>query len=104
MTLDKFPLINYGLTDIESFLDKRIHKPSSLKRTINPKESNAFYVVILSPTTEGASGILRTGLSPKGQNIFYRIKLLESNKTFREIYDKEIYCGSINLKNLKFRK
>ena len=84
MTLDKFPLINYGLKDIESFLDKRIHKPSSLKRTINPKESNAFYVVILSPTTEGASGILRTGLSPKGQNLFYRIKGISKNIKINE--------------------
>lgn len=63
MTLDKFPMFNYGLADIESFLDKSIHKPSSLKRTINPKDSSAFYVVILSPTTEGASGIIRTGIS-----------------------------------------
>src|SRR5438105_4601733 len=31
MTLDKFPLFNYGLTDLESFLDNSIHKPSSLK-------------------------------------------------------------------------
>jgi hypothetical protein len=92
MTLDKFPLFNYGLTDLESFLDNSIHKPSSLKRTINPKESSAFYVVILSLTTESASGIIRTGLSLKGQDLFYRIKLLESNKTFREISDQEILC------------
>ncbi len=104
MTLDKFPLFNYGLAGIASFLDKNIHKPSSLKRTINPKESSAFYVVILSRTTEVASGILRTGLSLKGQDLFYRIKLLESNKTFREISDQEILCGSINLKNLTLQK
>jgi hypothetical protein len=104
MTLDKFPLFNYGLTDLESFLDKSIHKSSSLKRTINPKESSGFYIVKLSLWGEGATGILRTGLSLKGQNLFYRIKLLESNKTFREIYDKEILCGSINLKNLMLRK
>jgi len=104
MTLDKFPLFNYGMRDKESFLDKNIHNPSSLKRTINPKESSAFYVVILSPMTEGASGMLRPGLSLKGQNLFYRIKLLESNKMFREIYDKEILCGSINLKNLTLQE
>lgn len=42
LTLDKFPLFNYGLTDLESFLDNGIHKSSSLKRTIIPKESNSF--------------------------------------------------------------
>jgi hypothetical protein len=42
MTLDKFPLFNYGLTDLESFLDNSIHKPSLLKRTIHPKESSGF--------------------------------------------------------------
>lgn len=104
MTLDKSPLFNYGLADIESFLDESIHKPSSLKRTINPKESSAFYVVILSLTTEAASGILRTGLSLKGSDLFYRIKLLDSNRTFREVSDQEILCGSINLKNLMLQK
>ena len=86
MTLDKVDLFNYGLTDLESFLDNGIHKSSSLKRTINPKESSGFYVVILC-LTEGAHGTLRTGLSLKGQNLFYRIN------------DKEIDCGKINLKN-----
>jgi len=86
MTLDKEPLFNYGLTDLESFLDNSIHKSSSLKRTINPKESSGFYVVMLC-LIEGAHGTLRTGLSLKGQNLFYRIN------------DKEIHCGSINLKN-----
>jgi hypothetical protein len=104
MTRDKEALFNYGLTDLDSFLDNSIHKPSSLKRTINPKESSGFYIVILSLAVEGATGMLRTGLNLKGQNLFYRIKLLEANKTFREISDKEILCGSINLKNLKFRK
>jgi hypothetical protein len=91
MTLDKFPLFNYGLTHLESFLDKSIHKSSSLKRTIDPKESSGFYVVMLC-LIEGAHGTLRTGLSLKGQNFFYRIN------------DKEIHCGKINLKNLILKK
>jgi hypothetical protein len=70
MTLDKFPLFNYGLTDIESFLNQSIHKPSPLKRTINPKESSGFYVVLLC-LVEGAHGTMRTGLSLKGQDLFY---------------------------------
>jgi len=48
--------------------------------------------------------MLRPGLSLKGQNLFYRIKLLESNKMFREICNKEILCGSINLKNLTLQE
>ena len=50
MTIDKEPLYDYGLTGLKSFLDNSIHKPSSLKRTINPKESSGFYVVKLSLT------------------------------------------------------
>jgi hypothetical protein len=91
MTLDEFPLFNYGLPDIKPLLNKSIHKPSSLKRTINPKESSAFYVVILSLTTEGASGILRTGLSLKGQNLFYRISRYASTPGLPLRNEKEIH-------------
>ena len=87
MTYEKIPLFNYGLKDLNSFLDKSSDKSSSLKRTINPKQSSSFYVVLLC-VTEGAHGTLRTGLSLKGQNLFYTIN------------DKEIPCGSINLKDL----
>lgn len=90
MTLEKIPLFNYGLTDLKTFLDNSIDK-SSLKRTISSKESTGFYVVILCPI-EGAKGTLRTSLSLKGQHLFYKIN------------DKEIGCGSINLKNLKLQK
>ena len=102
MTLDKFPLFNYGLTDIESFLNQSIHKPSPLKRTINPKESSGFYVVILC-LVEGAHGTLRTGLSLKGQDLFYRIKN-DGSKSNTKSSDKEIQCGSTNLKNLILQK
>ena len=91
MTFDKEPLFNYGLTDLKPFLDNSIHKSSSLKRTIGPKELSGFYVVLLC-LIEGAHGTLRTGLILKQQNLFYRIN------------DKEIHCGSINLKDLMLRK
>ena len=102
MTLDKAPLYAYGLADLESFLDKSIRKPPSLNRTINPKESSGFYIVILS-LIEGAHGTMRTGLSLKGQNLFYRIKI-DGSKSNTKSSDKEINCGSINLKNLMLRK
>ena len=93
MTLDKASLSDYGLA-IKSFLDTGIDKSNSLKRTVNPKESTAFYVVTLSTLGVGGTlhGTLRTGLSLKGQNLFYRIN------------DKEIPCGSIDLTKLMLRK
>ena len=89
MTIDKEAMYDYGLT-IKSFLDNNRHKSSSLTRTIHPKDSSAFYVVTLS--NRGVNGTLRTGLSLRGQNLFYRIN------------DKEIQCGEINLKNLMLQK
>jgi hypothetical protein len=88
MTLEKFPLFNYGLTNLESFLDNSIHKSASLKSTINPTESNGFSVVMLC-LTEGAHGTMRTGLSLKGQNLFYRIKLMDQ-KSKSKSSDQEI--------------
>ncbi|RKR05351.1 hypothetical protein C8C83_4697 [Flavobacterium sp. 90] len=91
MTLEKMPLFNYGLTDLDSFFDKNIDKLSSLKKTINPKESSAFYIVTLR-LLKGVEGVLRTELSLKGQILYYKIN------------DKEIQCGNINLKNLTLKK
>ena len=96
MTLDKLPLFNYGLTGLKSFLDNSIPKPSSLKRTINPKESSGFYIVILSLAAEGATGVMRTGLSLKGRDLFYRISRYTSTSVHSLISEKEIHCGSIN--------
>ena len=92
-------MFNYGLTDLDSFLDNSIHKPSSLKRTINPKKSSGFYVVrlLIKPKSgwqrvkADGNGTTRAGFSLKGQNLFYTLN------------GKEIHCGSINL-NLKSLK
>ncbi|MCX8472006.1 MAG: hypothetical protein ORN85_00010 [Sediminibacterium sp.] len=86
MALEKEKLFNYGLTNLESFLNKNLGKKSTLKRTINPKQSNAFYIVTLF--NRGVDGTLRTGLTIKGENCFYRIN------------DKEVHCGKINFKKL----
>jgi hypothetical protein len=102
MTLEKLPLFTYGLKNLESFLDKSIHKSASLRRTINPKGSNGFYFVILC-LTEGAHGTMRTELSLKGQNLFYRIKI-DGTRSNSKSSDQEIHCGSINLKNLMLQK
>jgi hypothetical protein len=102
MTIDKDPLQDYGMKDLKSFLDNSIHKPSSLKRTINPKESSGFYVVILFD--KGVYGSSRTGLSIKGQNLFYKVSRYEGKAGHPLVFGKEINCGSINLKNLVPKK
>ncbi len=89
ITSQKEPLFNYGL-DLEKYLDNNLNKQGELKRTVNPKSSNGFYIVTLF--NKGVDGTLRTGLSIKEQNIFYRVN------------DKEIHCGKINLKTLKLKK
>jgi hypothetical protein len=102
MTFEKFPLFLYGLTNLESYLDNNIHKSASLKRIIQPKESNGFYAVIVC-LTEGAHGTMRTELSLKGQNLFYRIKV-DGSKSNSKSSDMEIRCGNINFKNLVLQK
>ncbi|UKT64671.1 hypothetical protein [Pedobacter mucosus] len=84
MTLEKTTKFDYGL-NVKTFLDNGRHKSSSLKRVIKPKESNSFYVVPLS--NRGVNGTLRTEFYIKEQSLFYKIN------------DKEIYCGSIKIKN-----
>jgi hypothetical protein len=101
MTIDKEPLYDYGMTRFKLFLDNNIHKPSSLKRTINPKESSGFYVVIIFDHEVGAP--FQTGLSINGQNLVYRISRA-SEARHPLISEKEIHFGSINLKNLVLQK
>ena len=96
MTIDKESLYDYGMTGLNPFLDNNIHKPSSLKRTINPKESSGIYIVILFDN--GVNGPFRTGLSIKGQNLYYKISRYNSTPAHSLIVEKEIKCGSINLK------
>jgi hypothetical protein len=101
MTIEKESLYDYGMTGLKLFLDNNIHKPSSLKRTINPKESSGFYIVILFDHEVGAP--FRTGLSIKGQNLVCRISRASEARP-PLISEKEINCGSINLKNLSSQK
>ncbi|MDO6429421.1 hypothetical protein Q4E93_02395 [Flavitalea sp. BT771] len=102
MTLDKEPLPDYGITDLKSFLDNNIHKPATLKRTIEPKGSGGFYVAILFDI--GVVGPFRTGLSIKGQNLFYKVMRYAGKQGRSLIDEKEINCGSINLKKLILQK
>ena len=102
MTIEKSPLYLYGLTNFEIFLNNNIHKESNLKRTINSKKSTGFYVVMLC-LSEGANGTIRTELNLKEENLFYRVKVNGSNSKTKSS-EKQIRCGSINLKNLILQK
>lgn len=97
ITLDKIPLINH--TYLKSFLDNNIYKPSSFKRIINPKESGGFYFVMIISTLE-ATGMTRSGLSLKGQDLVYKISRYSITSPVSLIDEKEIHFGIINLKNL----
>ncbi len=102
MTMEKVLLPDYGLS-IKFYLDSNRYKPPSLKRTINPNDLTAFYIVALS--NRGANGVLRTGISLKGQDLFYKISVYNnSNLGVSLMEEKEIKCGSINMKYLRLRK
>ncbi|TBW28701.1 hypothetical protein [Gramella sp. KN1008] len=75
MTLEKEPLFNYGLTDLETYLNINFNKKSSLNKTINPKESFLFYVTALY--NKGVEGNIRAGFILKDNKLFYRISGLE---------------------------
>jgi len=101
MTIAKEILYDYGLS-INSFLDNGINKSYSLKRIIRPNESTAFYVVTLS--NKGVDGALRSGLSLKDCNLFYKISAYKTVPQHPLMDEKEIHCGSINLKNVRLKK
>jgi hypothetical protein len=105
MTIDKASLSVYGL-NVNFFLDNYRYKPPLLKRTINPGDSTAFYVVIISKwhPIAGGSGSMRTGLRLKGQNLIYKISAYKMTHELPLMGEKEINCGSINLKNLMLQK
>jgi len=89
LTADKEPLSDYGLA-VKPFLDQNLRKPTSIKRTIRPTDSSAFYVVTVS--NHGVGGTLRTGLSLEHPNLVYRVN------------EKAIPGGKIDLKKLMFPK
>lgn len=102
MILDNEPLYHNAMTGLNAFLDKHIHKPTSIKRMIKSKESSGLYFVILYNGEGG--GPFRTGLSLKGQNLFYKVSQFEAKPAGSLIDEKEVKCGSIHLKNLILKK
>lgn len=88
MTLDKVGLYNYGVTDLTSYLDHGLDKPTMLRRTINPKEAYLFYVGVVRYQVphqgpgrrrpglrQAGGGATRTALVLKEGELFYRVSI-----------------------------
>jgi len=90
MTLDKVPLYDYGLTNLQSFLDAGFNKPSMLQRTINPKEECLFYIPVLFYQARGTA---RAALVLKGEDVFFRISIAP------DVDSALIPCGQLVFKN-----
>jgi len=88
-----------NLTALESFFDANYDQSSSVKRTIHPNESSGFYVAMLI-LTEEATGMTRTELKLKGQDLIYTISRYPVTKPSTLIDEIEIHCGRVNLENL----
>lgn len=83
MKLEKENLYAYGATDLKSFLDAGLSKPTMLQKTINPKDACLFYIGVLDYHgfgTEGAELVL------KGKDVYYKIGRIE------------IPCGQLSFK------
>jgi hypothetical protein len=90
MSLEKEALYAYGAAGLERFLDSGLHKPTSLRRTLKPREACMFYVGALFNKGEDR---VRAGLVLKGDEFFYSIKGISP-----ELDSVLIPCGQINLK------
>jgi len=89
MTLDKESLYDYGAKGLKSFLDTGLNKPTTLQRTINPKEEYLFYIGAISYQS---GGMVRAGLVLKDQDLFYRISIIPH-------FDSALFsCGHIIFK------
>ncbi len=70
VAFDKLSKFNYGLTDIESYLDVNLGKESFLQKTINPNQEYIFYVVTLTYPGEGTP---RAELILEKENLYYKM-------------------------------
>ena len=72
MTLDKVALGDYGLTSLQSFVDERFKKPSTLEKTINPQEDHLFYMTVLM---HQARGTARAALTLRNDDLSLQIRI-----------------------------
>lgn len=93
MTLAKEGSYDFGATGLKSTLDAGVNKSTRLQRTINPHEEYFFYVAILIQAWPDVNGSLRTGLTLKGTELFYRVSMSGYPKSAL------VPCGKIVLSN-----
>ena len=92
MTVDKIPLYNYGLTNLQSSLDAGFDKPSMLQKNINSKAEYFLYIPVLIYGSPGTSSA-RVTLVLKGQDLFLRITMTPG------VDSGLIPCGQLVFKN-----
>jgi hypothetical protein len=88
MTLDKIPLGDYGLNNLQSSANAGFDKPGTLQRTLKFKEECFFYILVL---IHQARGTARAALVLKGQDLFYKISIDPQSAL--------IPCGHLVFKN-----
>jgi hypothetical protein len=91
MTIDKETSYGYGARGLAAFIDSGMTKPTTLQRTISPKEGCLFYIAVLLVK---ASGAVRTELILKEGNLFYGIRGIDA-----KLDSTLISCGQIAFKN-----
>src|SRR5690606_20741357 len=102
MKMENASKFNYGLNNLDGFLDENIHAPAPFLRTINPGESSSFCTLKLHKTSEGMRGggdILRTGFVLKGQDLFYKISVYKSDAPPLLFAEEDFHCGGINIES-----
>ncbi len=92
MTLDKVSKFGYGLENIRTIVESNFHQGTKIERTIQPNEDCIFYVILLSHLSTSDTGVSRTGLFLKGQDLFYRLTVDASTS-------KLVPCGRIAFEN-----
>lgn len=71
MSDDKIHQMNYGLSNMDFILDRILSQETQLDRSIQPNETEIFYVIVL--TSQGVDGTIRAGLELENQNLFYKV-------------------------------
>lgn len=88
MTLNKINSTDFGLTNLQSLLDKKLAGSKQLKKTIPPAGEWLFYSLVL---INNAQGTARSAYVVKGNDLFYKIKIGEDSAL--------IPCGRLVLAN-----
>ncbi len=102
MTLDRMDLPTYGLEGIPTWLDAHRLRPSAFERTIRPHEASGLYFILLI-SVEEATGMTRTSLLLRGQDLVYQMKRYSATKPVTFLEEREFPCGRIHLAGLRLR-